>query len=55
MGNDLVTKLERVRHIYESCTDPVLLDTAKRVLDSAADLARDINNLSDYVMNVEVK
>ncbi len=53
MESNLDTKLQGVRLIYENCTDPVLVDTAKRVLDSAADLGRDIKNLKDYIMKAE--
>jgi len=49
MESNLEAKLEGVRLIYENCTDQVLLATAKRVLDSASDLERDINNLKDYI------
>tara|TARA_R100000808_G_C2133695_1_gene142378 strand:- start:670 stop:843 length:174 start_codon:yes stop_codon:yes gene_type:complete len=57
MESNLDTKLEGVRLIYEhsNCTDPVLLATAKRVLDSASDLERDIRNLNDYIMKAEAK
>lgn len=51
MESNLDEKLEGVRLIYENCTDEVLLATAKRVLDSAEDLDRDIRNLKDYIMN----